>query len=299
MRPMSKKAGIAAAALLVLLFGAPRAEAASKKIDLNTATQAELEGLPGVGAATAKKIIGGRPYSSVSDLSRAGVSDATIQKISPLVTVHGGSPADKSDKSAKSTAKSPTPKKGSPKESSEKSAASTKSKAPAAASSVPVDLNTASEAELEALPGVGSATAKKIIDGRPYSSVSDLSRAGVSASTIEKISPLVVAGGRRTASAPRVAPAAPAAASGSSPEPASAKTSSSATAAAAAPPQAEAPYQAPPRAGMVWVNTSTKVYHYEGDRWYGRTKEGKYMTERDAIAAGFRASKQKGETEKQ
>ena len=43
---------------------------------------------------------------------------------------------------------------------------------------------------------------------------------------------------------------------------------------------------------MVWVNTATKVYHYEGDRWYGNTKEGKYMTEADAIKAGYRASKE-------
>jgi hypothetical protein len=47
-----------------------------------------------------------------------------------------------------------------------------------------------------------------------------------------------------------------------------------------------------PAAGMVWVNTATKVYHYEGDRWYGKTKEGKFMTEADAMKAGFRASKE-------
>ena len=50
----------------------------------------------------------------------------------------------------------------------------------------------------------------------------------------------------------------------------------------------------PPAKGMVWVNTSTKVYHREGDRWYGKTKEGKFMTEDEAIKAGFRASKEGG-----
>jgi DNA uptake protein ComE-like DNA-binding protein len=56
-------------------------------VDLNSASAAELKKLPGVGEVTAKKIIAGRPYSSVEDLSRTGVSAATIGKITPLVTV--------------------------------------------------------------------------------------------------------------------------------------------------------------------------------------------------------------------
>jgi len=47
----------------------------------------------------------------------------------------------------------------------------------------------------------------------------------------------------------------------------------------------------PPQPGMVWVNTSSKVYHREGDPWYGKTKAGKFMNEPDAIAAGFHAAK--------
>ena len=46
-------------------------------------------------------------------------------------------------------------------------------------------------------------------------------------------------------------------------------------------------------AGQVWVNTRSKVYHCQGDRDYGHTKQGSYMTEAAAKAAGARPSRGK------
>ena len=41
--------------------------------------------------------------------------------------------------------------------------------------------------------------------------------------------------------------------------------------------------------GKVWVNLSSGVYH-KGGRWYGKTKNGKFMTEAEAKAAGYKGS---------
>jgi len=49
----------------------------------------------------------------------------------------------------------------------------------------------------------------------------------------------------------------------------------------------------------VWVNTDSKVYHVEGDRWYGKTKKGEWMTEADAVKAGYRPVKEPAAKPKQ
>jgi len=78
--------------------------------------------------------------------------------------------------------------------------------------------------------------------------------------------------------------------------PASKPASPSTPAAPATPAKpAAAPAQAPSAnsSGMVWVNTESGVYHMPGSRYYGKTKQRKYMTEADALKAGYRPAAKK------
>ena len=40
----------------------------------------------------------------------------------------------------------------------------------------------------------------------------------------------------------------------------------------------------------VWVNTKSGVYHCPNTRWYGNTKNGQYMTQKEAQSKGYRAA---------
>ncbi len=259
--------GLAAVVGFVLLSAPlPAREADSKstigkRIDLNTATAKQLEELPGIGAALSKKIIDNRPYKSVDDLSKAGITSAELRRISPMVTVNA-SMSQSLSKDIKTEGKQPR---------SEKDAKSSDKDAKPAL----INLNTATAAQLETLPGIGTASAKKIMAARPYKSVDDLTKSKIAAATITKIKPLVTVNDTKqtyTVSKPITTEAKAGAADTKSSRETTRK------------------FEPPPQKGMVWVNIDSKKYHKEGSAWYGTTRNGKYMTEEDAKKAGYTAA---------
>jgi hypothetical protein len=64
-----------------------------------------------------------------------------------------------------------------------------------------------------------------------------------------------------------------------------------------APASAQTPVHAPPPQPkchgdvIVWVNTRSGVYHFQGERYFGSTKPGKFTCEKDARAEGDRPTK--------
>ncbi len=44
---------------------------------------------------------------------------------------------------------------------------------------------------------------------------------------------------------------------------------------------------------VVWVNLRSKAYHLKGTKFYGNTKSGAYMCQRDATAGGMHAAQSK------
>ena len=71
---------------------AQAAAPAAELLDLNTATEAQLVALPGVGEAYAKKIIAGRPYKSKDELvHRKIVPESVYREFSEKVVAHHSS----------------------------------------------------------------------------------------------------------------------------------------------------------------------------------------------------------------
>jgi competence protein ComEA len=167
------------------------------RIDLNAATKAELLQMPGVGESLADRIDSYRreygAFRQVDDITRIhGVGPATLERLRPWVKVAGDPSPNDRVASPGNVARGRLPQK----------------KAPSASSAIPgtkkianlrgrINVNYASEEELQRLPGIGLKMAQRIVAERlkkPFSSVDDLRRVhGIGPKTLERLRPLVTA----------------------------------------------------------------------------------------------------------
>ncbi len=88
----SALAGFAVVTVLVLNVPATLGQTEKAVVDLNNASEKELETLPGISPATAKRITVNRPYKAVEELSRACLTAREIETLKPLVSVSSASP---------------------------------------------------------------------------------------------------------------------------------------------------------------------------------------------------------------
>ena len=158
----------------------------SLRIDLNSATTAQLMLLPGVGERLAERIAKYRvdkgPFQRVEDLRRvAGIGPATLERLRDWVYVSTNPPLDPPEAGLPLTVE-PSGRPGAKPRKGTNLAG-------------PIDVNTADTTQLMQIPGIGPKLSQRIVDARaqrPFQTVAELRRvSGIGPKTLEKVRPFV------------------------------------------------------------------------------------------------------------
>jgi competence protein ComEA len=161
---------------------AGRPLAPGERVDPNRADVAELRRLPGVGEAVARALVANReaegPYRTPEDLTRVrGIGPASVARLGPHLDFTRPPPAGVLARRGGTGAPDHTSLLG---------------PAPPPGAREPIDPNRAAVDELDELPGIGPALARRIVESRsadgPFGSVDDLLRVrGIGPVLLERI----------------------------------------------------------------------------------------------------------------
>lgn len=157
----------------------------ARKLDLNTADETALANVSVIGPELARALVAARPFATIDDLERVqGVSAERLEQIKAQVTVV---PAGaKASKRGKDSMGLPRPNAAAARSTGGRRSAASGETGTRGARVGKLDVNSADQATLAALPSVGADLAGAIIAARPFKSIDDLARVqGVSAERLE------------------------------------------------------------------------------------------------------------------
>jgi competence protein ComEA len=174
------------------------------RVDLNRATLAELQQLPGIGPKLAVRIEEYRrtrgPFRKVEDLRKVtGIGAKKLEQLRPYVTITPNE--DDPEEEAEQPEPPAKPPRKSPKSApAAKAAKMGLSKKELALQGVVIDVGRASLKDLMRLHGIGLKKAQNIIEERarkPFKTVEDLRRVpGIGPTTLDRLRPYITVGGK-------------------------------------------------------------------------------------------------------